>query len=204
MILSDYSIKRAIQQEQIIIEPFDERNLQPASYDVTLFNEFVLFRDPNSLDPRLWQDWAERNKIINPLEENNFTFKKTCDIDRGELIIIEPFQFILGAVAEIIGIGDEFVGRLEGKSSLGRMGLFVHATAGYVDPGWYGRLTLELLNVCLYPIELHPGMKIGQIAFEQMTTRAYKKYGDAELGSRYQGDMGPVASRMWANGRSAA
>lgn len=201
MILSDYSIKHAIQQEQISIEPFDERNLQPASYDVTLFNEFIVFKDPRTLTPGIWDSWARTNKIINPLEENDFTQQVTV-VD--STFILQPFQFILGAVSEIIGIGDEFVGRLEGKSSLGRMGLFVHATAGYVDPGWYGRLTLELLNVCPYPIELHPSMKIGQIAFEQLTTKAYKKYGDERLGSKYKGDMGPAASKMWVNGTKPA
>lgn len=195
MILSDYSIQQELKNKNIVIEPFDERNLQPSSYDVSLFNKFIVYK--TNIPLPTGELAIKEPPFINPKYPNMLTHE--VEIEPDSYLDIEPGQFLLGSTVEIIGVSDELVGRLEGKSSLGRYGLFIHATAGYVDPGWYGRLTLELLNVAPFPIRLWAGMKIGQISFQQLTTKARKKYGDTSLGSKYHGDMGPVESKMHLN-----
>jgi dCTP deaminase len=113
--------------------------------------------------------------------------------------ILHPGEFVLGSTSERVGVPDDLVARLEGKSSLGRLGLLIHSTAGYVDAGWDGQLTLELSNVANLPITLYPGMKIGQISFMRMTTAADRPYGSSGLGSKYRGQDGPRPSRYWEN-----
>ncbi len=117
----------------------------------------------------------------------------------AEAFILHPGEFVLGSTSERIALPDDLVARLEGKSSLGRLGLLIHSTAGFVDAGWDGQLTLELSNVCNLPITLYPGMKIGQISFIRMTTPADVPYGSAAVGSKYQGQRGPVPSQYWKN-----
>ena len=121
------------------------------------------------------------------------------EIDRDGVFLLHPGEFVLGSTAERIGIPDDLVGRLEGKSSLARLGLLIHSTAGFVDAGFDGYLTLELSNVATLPITLYPGMKIGQISFLQMTSPADVPYGEASIGSKYQGQRGPTPSRYWEN-----
>jgi dCTP deaminase len=113
--------------------------------------------------------------------------------------ILHPGEFVLGSTLELVTLPDDIVARLEGKSSLGRLGLLIHSTAGFVDPGWNGHLTLELSNVATLPIALYPGMKIGQISFLRMTTAAENPYGSGAVSSKYQGQRGPTPSRYYLN-----
>src|ERR687885_238718 len=119
----------------------------------------------------------------------------------SEPVILHPGEFVLGSTAERVGLPDDLVARLEGKSSLGRLGLLIHSTAGYVDPGWDGHVTLELSNVANLPITIYPEMKIGQISFFRLTTAAEVPYGSTGTGSKYQGQRGPTASKYWQNFR---
>lgn len=185
MILSDRSIKEALSSGRITIDPLDESMIQPSSVDVTVDRYFRVFRNHTT-------------GIID-VKANLEDLTELVEIPEGDVFILHPGEFVLGATAERIAIGDDLVGRLEGKSSLGRLGLLIHSTAGFVDAGWDGYLTLELSNVATLPITLYPGMKIGQISFLSMTTPADKPYGSAELGSKYQGQRGPTPSRYWEN-----
>lgn len=182
MILSDRSIREEIQAGQIRIEPLDQKCIQPSSVDLHLYDEFLVFR--NSRRPFI--DVREPQSDLTDL----------IRVESGEAFILHPGEFVLGSTSEVVGIPIDLVGRLDGKSSLGRCGLMIHSTAGYVDPGFYGRLTLELSNVANLPIALYPGMRIAQISFSRMTTPADKPYGDASIGSKYQGQMGPRASEL--------
>lgn len=182
MILSDRSIREEIQRERIRVEPLDPNCVQPSSVDLHLFDDFLVFR--NSRRPFI--DVREPQSDLTDL----------IRVPEGEAFILHPGEFVLGSTSEIVGIPDDLVGRLDGKSSLGRCGLMIHSTAGYVDPGFYGRLTLELSNVANLPIALYPGMRIAQISFCRMTTPADTPYGDASIGSKYQGQMGPRASEL--------
>jgi dCTP deaminase len=123
------------------------------------------------------------------------------EVGADGVFILHPGEFVLGSTAERVGVPDDLVGRLEGKSSLGRLGLLIHSTAGFIDAGWDGHLTLELSNVANLPITLYPGMKIGQISFLQMTTAADQPYGSGALGSKYKGQRGPTPSRYFENFR---
>ena len=185
MILSDRSIREAVAAGRIIIDPFDDACVQPSSVDLHLDHRFLVFRNHTMglIDVR--KDLSELTEEVSSSEDDPF--------------ILHPGEFVLGSTSERVGIPDDLVARLEGKSSLGRLGLLIHSTAGYVDAGWDGQLTLELSNVASLPITLYPGMKIGQISFVQMTTAADNPYGSNKLGSKYRGQEGPRPSRYWEN-----
>lgn len=180
MILSDRDIKKEIENGNIIIKPFDHRNIQPSSVDIRLDSKFLLFRNTHHayIDPK--KDMQGLTKMI--------------DI-KGKPLILHPGEFILANTLEHISMPKNLAGKLEGKSSLGRIGLIIHATAGFVDPGWRGNLTLELSNVAKLPIKLYPGMKIGQISFLRMSSDVEKPYGSPELGSKYRDSQEPVGSK---------
>ena len=185
MILSDRSIREAIAAGRIVIEPFDEQCVQPSSVDLHLDHRFLVFRNHTMSHIDVRADLSELTDLVEAASDNPF--------------MLHPGEFVLGSTSERVVVPDDLVARLEGKSSLGRLGLLIHSTAGYVDAGWDGQLTLELSNVANLPITLYPGMKIGQISFVQMTTPAERPYGSADLGSKYRGQEGPRASRYWEN-----
>ena len=182
MIFSDLTIREAIASERIVIEPFDDSMVQPSSIDLTVAAAFRVFENHKYpvIDPKHPQEDLTTEVIAT--EEEPF--------------ILHPGEFVLGSTAEIIGLPNDIVARLEGKSSLGRIGLLIHSTAGFVDPGFRGHLTLELSNVANLPIAIYPGMKIGQISFYQLSTPAEHPYGSAAAGSKYQGQEGPTPSRI--------
>jgi dCTP deaminase len=181
MVLSDRSIKDEVALGRIVIDPLDPRDIQPASVDVHLGDGFRVFRNSRYpfIDPSI--DQPDLTELITATKSDPF--------------VLHPGEFVLGSTRECVTLPDDILGKLEGKSTLGRIGLLIHSTAGYVDPGWYGHLTLELSNVANLPILLSPGMKIGQISFERMSTPVERPYGSAELGSHYQGQHGPTPAR---------
>lgn len=183
MVLSDRTIRQQMAAGRIVIEPFDPRDVQPSSVDLHLGSRFQVFRNSRYpyIDPAV-----EQQGLMDPVQATT-----------GEPFVLHPGEFALGATTERIELPDDIVARLEGKSSLGRLGLLIHSTAGYVDPGWVGTLTLELSNVANLPIVLTPGMAIGQISFMQMTTPVDRPYGSPELGSKYQGQIEPTPSRSF-------
>ena len=185
MILSDRSIKESIASGRIVITPYDESLVQPASIDIRLDGRFLVFRNykHSCIDPKALQE----------------DLTEMVTVAEGDPFIVHPGEFILGNTVERVKLGNDLVARLEGKSSLGRLGLIVHATAGYVDPGFDGNITLELSNVANLPIRLYPGMKVGQISFFAMTTPADRPYGSPGLGSKYKGQTAPTASKMHLN-----
>ncbi len=180
MVLSDKDIKKEIEQGRLVLTPMVEDNIQPASIDVRLGNNFRVFNN-------------SRYAYIDPMEQQDDLTELIEVADDGEFIL-HPGQFALGTTLENITIPDDILGKLEGKSTLGRLGLMIHSTAGYVDPGWKGELTLELSNVCNLPIVLRPGMRIGQMSFERMSSPVERPYGCKELGSHYQGQVGATPS----------
>lgn len=184
MVLSDRSIKEEISRGRIAIEPFNPDCLQPASIDVHLGKTLLVFRtwhSPFYIDVRQSCD-----DLTEPVE-----------LEEDKPFLLQPGEFVLASTLEYISLPDDIVGRLEGKSSLGRLGLLIHSTAGYIDPGWKGHLTLELSNVAKLPITLYAGMKIGQISFIRLTTPVDRVYGAEGLGSKYQGQTGPTPSRFY-------
>ena len=183
MILCDYDIKKSILNKEIVIAPYEEKHIQPASYDVCISNVFQVFRNHNQT-------------VIDPKEDQRRNME-LIEVSEGSTFVIHPGEFVLGSTHESLTLPDHIVGKLEGKSSLGRLGLVVHCTAGFIDPGWTdGQITLELSNVANLPIRLTPGMKIGQISFSMMTGPARIPYGHPWLGSKYQGQRGPTVSLM--------
>ena len=182
MVLSDRSIKIELAAGRIVIEPIDASDIQPSSVDLHLGDDFQVFRN-------------SRYPYIDPAREQDGLMERVF-ASLEEPFVLHPGEFALGTTVERITLPDDIVGRLEGKSSLGRLGLLIHSTAGYVDPGWDGRLTLELSNVANLPIVLTPGMKIGQISFSQMTTTVDRPYGHPDLGSKYLGQESATPSRM--------
>jgi len=181
MVLSDRSIKEQLLAGRIRIEPFDPDDIQPSSVDLHLDHRFQVFRN-------------SRYPYIDPAMEQS-GLMELVKASPEEPFVLHPGEFVLGSTVEHVVLPDDIVARLEGKSSLGRLGLLIHSTAGYVDPGWDGTLTLELSNVANLPIVLTPGMAIGQISFMQMTTSVDRPYGTPGLGSRYQGQMEPTPSK---------
>jgi dCTP deaminase len=183
VVLSDKTIKEEMGKGRIRIEPLGAGCVQPASVDVHLDKKILVFRNAR----RPYMDIRESQEdIMEPaLMEEDIPF------------ILHPGEFVLASTQEYIEIPDDIVARLDGKSSLGRMGLIIHSTAGYVDPGWKGHLTLELANVARLPITLYYGMKIGQVSFLRLTTAAEHPYGSPGLGSKYQGQKEPVPSRSY-------
>ena len=183
MILSDRSIMEEIDAGRIEIEPFDRRCLQPSSVDLHVDRTFRTFH--NARYPFI--------DVKTPMPD----LTELIEVDGDSPFILHPGEFVLGSTLERVRLPDDLVARLEGKSSLGRLGLLIHSTAGYVDPGWDGFLTLELSNVANLPITIYPRMKIGQISFFRLTTPAETPYGSKERGSKYQGQRGPTASRFY-------
>ena len=179
-VLADRDIRAALQEGRIRIDPFDEACLQPSSVDLHLASDFRVFHN-------------HRYPFIDPREEQPDLTEVTT-VDGDEPFILHPGEFVLGQTLEWVELPDDLVARLEGKSSLGRLGLLIHSTAGYVDPGWKGNLTLELSNVANLPIALYFGMRIGQISYFEMSSPVERPYGSKGLGSRYQGQSIPTAS----------
>ncbi|MCA9376637.1 dCTP deaminase [Candidatus Nomurabacteria bacterium] len=185
MILSDRTIKEKLKSGEIAIEPFTPENLQPASYDLTLGTKALVFDITNHTEI----------DVKKPTED----LMRELDINQFGSLVVHPGEFVLSNVAEIVGVDASHVARLEGKSSLGRLGLIVHATAGFLDPGNKLRMTLEISNIGALPVRLYPGMKIAQIAFEQLDQPSEKPYGSKELNSKYLGDMTVKASQIHKN-----
>ena len=184
MVLSDRTIRRLLDEGRIEIEPYDESLLQPSSVDVRVDRYFRVFH--NARYPYI--DVREQQEDLTELVE----------VDT-EPFILHPGEFVLGSTLERIRLPDDLVARLEGKSSLGRLGLLIHSTAGFIDPGWDGHVTLELSNVANLPITIYHRMKIGQLSFVQLSEPAEAPYGSGGLGSKYQGQKGPTPSRYWQN-----
>lgn len=182
MVLSDRTIREELVNGRIVIDPLDPSDIQPASVDLHLDKHLLEFQ-------RARFSYVD---IRDPLED----LTEPTEIPDPAPFILQPGQFILASTIEYVQLGNDIVARLEGKSSLGRLGLLIHSTAGYVDPGWKGNLTLEISNVAQLPITLYYGMKIGQISFLRLTTPAERPYGSEELSSKYQGQLGPTATRL--------
>jgi dCTP deaminase len=185
VILSDRSIRDQIEAGRIVLDPFDASCVQPASVDLRLDRYFRVFLNHTMPVIDVKQNLEELTRLV--------------EIDDDRAFILHPGEFVLGSTLERVGMPDDLVARVEGKSSLGRLGLLIHSTAGFVDPGFDGHITLELSNVASLPITLYPGMKIGQVSFMRMTTPADVPYGAGVLGSKYQGQRGPTPSRYWEN-----
>ena len=185
MILSDRSLREAIATGRIVIDPFDAACVQPSSIDLHLAPRFLVFRN--------------HTRGLIDVKEDLTDLTEQVEASDADPFILHPGEFVLGSTSERVVVPDDLVARLEGKSSLGRLGLLIHSTAGYVDAGWDGQLTLELSNVANLPITLYPGMKVGQISFVQMTSAADNPYGSGVLGSKYLGQEGPRPSRYWEN-----
>jgi dCTP deaminase len=180
VILSDRDIRAAIEAGRIVIDPFTPEAIQPSSVDLHVDRRFRVFRNNRYPFIDVRTDQPDLTELL--------------EIDAEQPFILHPGEFVLGSTLERVALPDDLVARLEGKSSLGRLGLLIHSTAGYVDPGWDGNLTLELSNVANLPITLYYGMKIGQISFQRMSSPVDMEYGDARLGSRYRGQRDPTAS----------
>jgi dCTP deaminase len=185
VILSDRSLREAIAAGQIVIEPFEPDNIQPSSIDIRVDRYFRVFRNHTS-------------RVID-VKENQEDLTELVEISEDDCFILHPGEFVLGATAERLSVPNDLVARIEGKSSLGRLGLLIHSTAGFIDPGFDGHITLELANVANLPITIYPNMKIGQISFLQMSTPADHPYGSSKIGSKYQGQRGPTPSRYFEN-----
>ena len=187
MVLSDIGIKKAIKKGQIVLDPFDENNLQPCSYDLHMDKHLLLFdRGHNSLID-----------VKEPLEDLMVKYEMN-----GGGYILHPKEFVLGNIKEVTGVDEQHVAFLHGKSSLARIGLLIHATAGLLDPGNCMRLTLEMYNLSPLPIKLYPNMKIGQITFEKIDENCQRPYGSEGLNSKYKGDMKVQGSKMYKNYRN--
>ncbi len=185
MVLSDRAIRRLVEDGRIGIEPYDATLMQPSSLDVRVDRLFRVFR--NSRYPY----------IDVKLEQEELT--ELVEVAADEAFILHPGEFVLGSTLERVRLPDDLVARLEGKSSLGRLGLLIHSTAGFIDPGFDGHVTLELSNVANLPITIYPSRKIGQLSFMQLSEPAETPYGSGLLGSKYQGQRGPTPSRYWRN-----
>lgn len=181
MLLSDRDIKAELAAGRIGLEPYQLDMIQPSSVDVRLDRFFRLFDN-------------HKYPYIDPAEDQpNLT--RLIETKTDEPFILHPGEFALGSSYELVSLPDDVAARLEGKSSLGRLGLLTHSTAGFIDPGFSGHVTLELSNVATLPIKLWPGMKIGQLCFFRLSSPAERPYGSSEYSSRYQGQRGPTASR---------
>ncbi len=185
MLLSDRDIKAQLDSGRIGLEPYDPGMIQPSSIDVRLDRYFRLFDN-------------HKYPYIDPAEDQP-DLTRLVEVDSEQPFILHPGEFALGSTFELVTLPDDVAARLEGKSSLGRLGLLTHSTAGFIDPGFSGHVTLELSNVATLPIKLWPGMKIGQLCFFRLSSAAEKPYGSAEYSSRYQGQRGPTASRSFLN-----
>jgi dCTP deaminase len=188
MLLSDRDLVAEIKSGQLQLDPFEPSLVQPSSIDVRLDRLFRVFNNHlyTHIDP------AERQDDLTALVE----------VAEGESFVLHPGEFVLASTLEVVTLGTQLAARLEGKSSLGRLGLLTHSTAGFVDPGFSGHVTLELSNVATLPIRLWPGMKIGQLCVLRLSSPAEHPYGSSVYGSRYQGQRGPTQSRSWQNWRT--
>ncbi len=185
MLLSDRDILAEIEAGRVGLDPYEASMIQPSSIDVRLDKFFRVFDNHKypHIDPA--QDQSELTREV--------------EVTGDDAFVLHPGEFVLGSTFEYVRLPDDIAARLEGKSSLGRLGLMTHSTAGFIDPGFQGHITLELANVATLPIKLYPGMKIGQLCFFRLTSPAENPYGSAKYGSRYQGQRGPTASRSHAN-----
>jgi len=185
MVLSDRTIRKEIEAGNIGIDPFDPSAIQPASLDLRLGRQFRVFKNSRIPFIDVKKEYPDLTELV--------------EIEGDEPFVLHPGEFALAVTYERVRLPNYIVGRLEGKSSLGRLGLLVHSTAGYVDPGWDGALTLELSNVANLPIALYHGMKVSQLSFLMLTEPAEHPYGSREAGSKYQGQEGPTPSRYYLN-----
>lgn len=185
MLLSDVDLRVAIDAGDLVLDPLDQELIQPSSIDVRLDRYFRIFNSSRHthIDPAIPQD-------------DLTTFVEVGD---GETFVLHPGEFALGSTLEKVSLGDGLAGRLEGKSSLGRLGLMTHSTAGFIDPGFTGHITLELSNVSNLPMKLYPSMKVGQLCVFRLSSPASEPYGSAKLHSKYQGQRGPTPSQAWRN-----
>ena len=183
MLLSDRDITAEIDAGRVVLDPYDPAMLQPSSVDIRLDRFFRLFDN-------------HKYAVIDPAEDQP-DLTRLVEVDADEPFVLHPGEFVLGSVYEVVTLPDDVAARVEGKSSLGRLGLLTHATAGFIDPGFSGHVTLELSNVATLPIKLWPGMKIGQLCFFRLSSAAEHPYGSEKYGSRYQGQRGPTASRSY-------
>ncbi len=187
MILSDRDIRVSIDEGHIGIDPFDPGDIQPSSVDLHVDRLFRTFH--NHRHPYI--------DVKQPMED----LTEMLEVAEDEAFILHPGEFVLGSTQEYVRLPNDLVARLEGKSSLGRLGLLIHSTAGFVDPGFEGHLTLELSNVANLPITIYPYMKIGQISFYRLSSPAENPYGSRQVGSKYQGQRGPTPSKFFENFR---
>ncbi|MEY9838413.1 dCTP deaminase [Streptacidiphilus sp. EB103A] len=185
MLLSDKDIRTEIESGRVVIDPYDPAMIQPSSIDVRLDRFFRVFENHKypHIDPSVEQ--PDLTRLVEPEGDDPF--------------ILHPGEFVLASTYEVITLPDDVASRLEGKSSLGRLGLLTHSTAGFIDPGFSGHVTLELSNVATLPIKLFPGMKIGQLCLFRLSSPAEHPYGSEKYGSRYQGQRGPTPSRSYLN-----
>jgi dCTP deaminase len=185
VLLSDRDIRAELASGRVVLEPFDDAMVQPSSVDVRMDKYFRVFEN-------------HRYPHIDPAEEQS-ELTRLVEPEPGEPFILHPGEFVLASTYEVVTLPDDVAGRLEGKSSLGRLGLLTHSTAGFIDPGFSGHVTLELSNVATLPIKLWPGMKIGQLCLFRLSSPAEHPYGSAQYGSRYQGQRGPTQSKSHLN-----
>ena len=183
MLLSDRDIRAELEQGRVVLDPYEPAMVQPSSIDVRLDRFFRLFDN-------------HKYAVIDPAQDQP-DLTRLVEVEGDEPFVLHPGEVVLGATFEQVTLPDDIAARLEGKSSLGRLGLLTHSTAGFIDPGFSGHVTLELSNVATLPITLWPGMKIGQMCFFRLSSPALAPYGSGATGSRYQGQRGPTASRSW-------
>ena len=183
MLLSDRDIRAEIEAGRVVLEPFHRELVQPSSVDVRIDRYFRLFDN-------------HKYPVIDPAQEQP-ELTRLVEVEADEAFVLHPGEFVLASTFEVVTLPDDVAARLEGKSSLGRLGLLTHSTAGFIDPGFSGHVTLELSNVATLPIMLWPGMRIGQLCFFRLSSAAEHPYGSSESGSRYQGQRGPTASRSF-------
>jgi len=185
VLLSDRDIRAELAAGRVVLDPYDPIMVQPSSVDVRIDKYFRVFENHRypHIDPAVEQ--PDLTRLVEPAAEEPF--------------ILHPGEFVLASTYEVITLPDDVAGRLEGKSSLGRLGLLTHSTAGWIDPGFSGHVTLELSNVATLPIKLWPGMKIGQLCLFRTSSPSEFPYGSSVYGSRYQGQRGPTPSRSWQN-----
>ena len=183
MLLSDRDIRSELESGRVVLEPYDPAMIQPSSVDVRIDRLFRLFDN-------------HKYSVIDPAQEQP-ELTRLVEVEKGEAFVLHPGEFVLASTYEVVTLPDDVAARLEGKSSLGRLGLITHSTAGFIDPGFSGHVTLELANVATLPIKLWPGMKIGQLCFFRLSSAAEHPYGSEKYGSRYLGQRGPTASRSF-------
>lgn len=190
MLLSDRDLRAEIESGRVVLDPYEPDMIQPSSIDVRIDRYFRLFDN-------------HKYAVIDPAADQP-DLTRLVEVEPGEAFVLHPGEFVLGSTYESVVLPDDVAARLEGKSSLGRLGLLTHSTAGFIDPGFAGHVTLELSNVATLPILLWPGMKIGQMCFFRLSSPSERPYGSGAAGSRYQGQRGPTASRSHQNFYRAA